>query len=325
MRHVVMLLCLLAVAACGGTPRPFEHDPSRVSYGRQLRDKVEVAISPPRNMPDEMGERVAAALAIELQSYGIVAAVAPAEAPIQLEGVMSTRDAGMSIEVQVDWRIRGKPRTDEPVTIKTRAPPEDYAQQAERLVSRIAQQAAPRVATLIGKPPNFIPKAPGQVAAGITIPYEFPPDPAAAPPPDGAVPTSTTTPTPVAAKPAEQQVKVFVVPVTGAPSDGNRQLTSGMRRALGSSKLVITDQADSEAFAVAGTVSLTQIDERTGKLVVKWVVKDPAGKTIGDIEQSNPVPMAAAKGSWAGFGDIVASAASEGVLQLLEKAINRPR
>eukprot|EP01036_Dinobryon_divergens_P045740 gene45740-61141_t len=163
MRHVVMLLCLLALAACGGTPRPFEHDPSKISYGRQLRDKVEVAISPPRNMPPAMGERVAAALAIELQSYGIVAAVAPAEAPIQIEGAMSTRDAGMSIEVQVDWRIRGRPRTDEPATVKTRAPPEDYAQQAERLISRIAQQAAPRVATLIGKPPNFIPKAPGQV------------------------------------------------------------------------------------------------------------------------------------------------------------------
>ncbi len=325
MRHVVMLLCLLALAACGGTPKPFEHDSSQISYGRQLRDKVEVAISPPRNMPPEMGERVAAALAIELQSYGINAAVAPAEAPLQVDGVMSTRDANMSIEVQVDWRVRGRPRTDEPATVKTRAPPEDYAEQAERLVSRIAQQAAPRVATLIGKPPNFIPKAPGQVAAGVTIPYEFPPDPAAAPPPDGTVPTSTTTPTPVAAKPAEPQLKVFVVQVTGAPSDGNRQLTSGMRRALGSSKLVIVDQADGEAFSVVGTVNLTQIDERTGKLVVKWVVKDPAGKTVGDIEQANPVPMAAAKGSWAGFGDIVASAASEGVLELLEKAINRPR
>ncbi|MDO8973061.1 hypothetical protein [Reyranella sp.] len=326
MRHVVMLLCLLALAACGGSPRPFEHNPSQVSYGRQIRDKVEVAISPPRNMPPQMGERVAAALAIELQSYGIVAAVAPAEAPIQVDGVMSTRDAGMSIEVQVDWSIRGKPRTDEPATVKTRAPPEDYAGQAERLVSRIAQQAAPRVATLIGKPPNFIPRAPGQVAAGVTIPYEFPPDPAAAPPaPTDGPPTTTTVPTPVAAKPAETQVKVLVAPVTGAPSDGNRQLTSGMRRALGSSKLVIVDQAEEGAFTVVGTVNMTPIDDRMARLVVKWIVKDPAGKNVGDIEQSNPVPLAAAKGSWAGFGDIVASAASEGVLQLLEQAINKPR
>jgi len=325
MRHVVTLLCLLALAACAGSPKPFEHNSSQISYGRQLRDKVEVAISPPRNMPPEMGSRVAIALAIELQSYGIVAAVAPAEAPIQVDGVMSTRDANMSIEIQVDWRIRGRPRTDEPATVKTRAPPEDYAEQAERLVSRIAQQAAPRVATLIGKPPNFIPRAPGQVAAGVTIPYEFPPDPAAAPPPEGSVPTSTTTPMPVAAKPAEPQVKVLVAQVTGAPSDGNRQLTSGMRRALGSSKLVIVDQAEGDAFTVVGTVSMTPIDDRMARLVVKWIVKDPAGKNVGDIEQSNPVPLAAAKGSWAGFGDIVASAASEGVLELLEKAINKPR
>jgi len=329
MRHVVMLLCLLALAACGGAPRPFEHDASQVSYGRQIRDKAEVAISPPRNMPPEMGERVAAALAIELQSYGIVATVSPAEAPIQVDGVMSTRDADMSIEVQTDWRVRGRPRTDEPATVKTRAPPEDYAQQAERLISRIAQQAAPKIATLIGKPPNFIPRAPGQVAAGITIPYEFPPDPAAAPPPDGTAPPATpgATPgaTPAAAKPAEPQVKVFVAAVTGAPSDGNRQLTSGMRRALGSSKLVIVDQAEGEAFTIVGTVSMTPIDDRMARLVVKWVVKDPAGKNIGDIDQSNPVPLAAAKGSWAGFGDIVASAASEGVLELLEKAINKPR
>lgn len=325
MRHVVMLLCLLALAACGGSPRQFEHNPSQISYGRQIRDKVEVAISPPRNMPPQMGERVAAALAIELQSYGIVAAVDPAEAPIHVDGVMSTRDAGMSIEVQVDWRIRGKPRTDEPATVKTRAPPEDYAEQTERLISRIAQQAAPRVATLIGKPPNFIPRAPGQVAAGVTIPYEFPPEPAAAPPPEGAVPTSTTVPTPVAAKPAEAQVKVLVAAVTGAPSDGNRQLTSGMRRALGSSKLVIVDQAEEGAFTVVGTVNMTPIDDRMARLVVKWIVKDPAGRNVGDIEQSNPVPLAAAKGSWAGFGDIVASAASEGVLQLLEQALNKPR
>jgi len=76
---------------------------------------------------------------------------------------------------------------------------------------------------------------------------------------------------------------------------------------------------------VVGTVNLTPIDDRMANLVIKWILKDPAGKNVGDIEQANPVPLAAAKGSWAGFGDIVATAASEGVLELLEKAINRPR
>jgi hypothetical protein len=318
MRHVVIVLCLLALAACAPPPRPFEHDNSEAPVRRMPQDKTELAIAPPRNMPPEMARRVAAALAIELQSYGVVAAVKPASAPIQVSGVMSTRDAEVGIEIQIDWRIDGAPASQEPATSKTRARPEDYAEANERLVSRIAQQAAPRVATLIGRPPTFQARSPGQVAAGVSVPEEPPPDlaPAMA---SANVPGSAPTP-----PQQERQVKVLVAPVTGAPSDGNRQLYSGMRRALGSSKIVIVDAAGADIFTVVGAVNLTPIDDRMGQLVIKWLVKDPAGKNVGDIEQSNPVPLAATKGSWAGFGDIVATAASEGVLELLEKAINRP-
>lgn len=319
MRHVVIFLCGLVLSACS-VPRPFEADHSGGAPYRSPQDKIELAIGPPRNMPPEMGRRVAAALAIELQSYGVVAAVQPAEAPVQVGGVMSTRDSGEGIQVQIDWRIEGKPATQEPAVTRTHTRAEDYAEISERLVSRIAQQAAPRIATLIGRPPNFQPRSPGQVAAGVSVPLESADalSIAGTPGTPGATPAAATTP-------AQPQVKVMVAAITGAPSDGNRQLHSGMRRALGSSKIVIVDTAGADAFIVTGTVSLTPIDGKTGQLVVKWVLKDPSGKNVGDIEQSNPVPLAAARGSWAGFGDIVATAASEGVLELLEKALDRPR
>jgi hypothetical protein len=239
---------------------------------------------------------------------------------------MSTRDSGETgIEIQIDWRIDGAAKTQDPQTSRTKARPEDYGEASERLVSRIAQQAAPRVATLIGKPPTFLARSPGQVAAGVSVPMEEPVDPvtatAMAAASSGAPPPSSTQPAP----PQGAHVKVMVAPVTGAPSDGNRQLYSGMRRALGSSKIVIVDAAGADVFTVIGNVNLTKIDEQRGQLVIKWLVKDPAGRNVGDLEQSNPVPLAATKGSWAGFGDIVATAASEGVLELLEKAFNRPR
>ena len=316
-------LCAL-VAACGAPPRAFEPDETTYTPRRPLRDKIEVAIGAPRNMSPAMAERVAAALAIELQAYGIVAAVQPANAPIQVGGTMSTRDSESGIEIQVDWRVEGAPKTQEPAVTRTRARPEDYAEESERLVSRIAQQAAPRVATLIGRPPNFQARGLGQVAAGITVPEEQPVDPvtatAMAAASSGANPT-----TPAASQSQEPQVKVMVAPVTGAPSDGNRPLYSGMRRALGSNKIVIVDAPGNEVFTVSGTVSLTQIDDQRGQLVIKWFLKDPSGRTVGDLEQSNPVQLAATKGSWAGFGDIVATAASEGVLELLQKALTRGR
>ncbi|MFO1086633.1 MAG: hypothetical protein U1E21_18935 [Reyranellaceae bacterium] len=328
MRHVVTLVCLLLVAACAAPPRPFERDDSDAPVRPLPRDKTEVAIALPRNMPPDMARRVAASLALELQSYGVVAAVQPAQAPIQISSTMSTRDAGeTAIEIQVDWKIEGAPNPQESTT-KTLARPEDYAEATERLVSRIAYQAAPRVATMIGRPPNFKPRSPGQVAAGVTVPEEPPPD-LTVPPVAGLAPVTATGP-PTPALPGQPQtqevrVKVLVAPVTGAPSDGNRQLYSGMRRALGSSKIIVVDAEAPDAFTVVGTVTVSPVDERTVQLVIKWIVKDPSGKTIGDLEQANPVPAAATKGSWAGFGDIVATAASEGVLELLEKAINRPR
>ena len=313
MRHVVTFLCCVVLAACMAPPRPFEPDNSESSPYRSPQDKTELAIGAPRNMPPEMGRRVAAALAIELQSYGVVAAVQPADAPIQIVSVMSTRDAGDGIQIQVDWRVEGKPATQEPAVTRTHTRAEDYAEASDRLVSRIAQQAAPRIATLIGRPPTFQPRSPGQVAAGVSVALEEATAAAAGTPPAAAATDAT-----------QQQIKVMVAPITGAPSDGNRQLYSGMRRALGSSKIVIVDAAGADTFTVVGTVSLTPIDEKMGKLVVKWLLKDPSGKNVGDIEQSNPVPLAAARGSWAGFGDIVATAASEGVLELLEKALTRP-
>ena len=328
-RLLALLLGLALLSACAAPPRPFEHDSSVTTNRRLARDKVELAIGAPRHMPSEMGERVAAALAMELQAYGIIATVQPADAPIQVNGTMSTRDSGESgIEIQIDWRIDGAPKDQDPQTSRTRARPEDYGEQSERLVSRIAQQAAPRVATLIGKPPTFMARSPGQVAAGMSVPMETPVEPVTATPIAAA---SSGVPSPSSAQPQPQpqvqeaQVKVMVAPVTGAPSDGNRQLYSGMRRALGSSKIVIVDAAGAGVFTVIGNVNLTAIDDQKGQLVIKWLVKDPSGRNVGDLEQSNPVPLAAAKGTWAGFGDIVATAASEGVLELLEKAINRPQ
>ena len=81
------------------------------------------------------------------------------------------RRFGTGIEIQIDWRIDGQAEVAGPGRSARRARNrEDYAEASDRLVSRIAQQAAPRIATLIGKPPTFQARSPGQVAAGVSVP-----------------------------------------------------------------------------------------------------------------------------------------------------------
>jgi hypothetical protein len=330
MRHAVIALACLLLAGCAGTPRPFEHDSGNDAAYRARRDQIEVSIGTPAHMPAQMGERVAAALAVELQAYNIVAAVQPTPAPLKVTSAMSTRDAtmGTGIVIEIEWFVLGKGSDREgPAISRTVTQPQDYAEASDRLVSRIAQQAAPRIATLMGKPPTFEARSPGQIAAGANAPQaeaEGPVQPATA-----VAATSGAAPAPPSATQtppgSQQQVKVMVAPVEGAPSDGNRQLFGGMRRALGSTKIVVMDAAGGDTFTVAGKVKLTPIDDSRGQLDVSWVLKDPAGKEVGKVDQSNPVPLAAARGSWAGFGDIVAQAAVEGVLDLLEKALGKQR
>ena len=334
MRHVVIALaCCLLATGCFSTPKPFEHNSADDDAFRPKRDQVEVSVAAPANMPARMAERVAAALAIELQSYNILAAVQPTPAPLRITSAMSTRDASMGtgIEIEIEWLVVGKSGNPEgPAISRTVTQPQDFADASDRLVSRIAQQAAPRIATLMGKPPTFEARSPGQIAAGANLPQtevEGPVQPATAAAAPGAAgsappPPSAATQTPPA---NQRQVKVVMATVEGAPSDGNRQLFSGMRRALGSSKIVVMDAGGSDTFTVSAKVKLTPIDDSRGQLDITWVLKDPAGKEVGKVDQSNPVPLAAARGSWAGFGDIVAQAAVEGVLDLLEKALGKPR
>ena len=72
-----------------------------------------------------------------------------------------------------------------------------------------------------------------------------------------------------------------------------------------------------------GTDRLELVRRSDGHTTV--IVDKLGGKEIGKVDQSNPVPVAATKGTWAGFGDIVAMAAVEGILELIEKANSRPR
>src|SRR3954447_18825925 len=109
MRHVVTLLAALLLAACGPTPKPFSHEAADDVAFRPKQDKNEVIVATPANMPGKLGEKLAAALALELQSYDIVAAVQPAQAPLKLAGATSTRDAGfgLGIEIQIEWYLLG--------------------------------------------------------------------------------------------------------------------------------------------------------------------------------------------------------------------------
>jgi hypothetical protein len=114
-----------------------------------------------------------------------------------------------------------------------------------------------------------------------------------------------------------------VLPITG-PS-GGREMAQAMRRALGESQMVLTDSAESHVFQVQGSIELDPAADGRQRVVVRWTVKRGDGTQIGDLEQANTVRAGALQGNWDKLAPIVALAAVDAVVELIERDRSRAR
>jgi hypothetical protein len=136
--------------------------------------------------------------------------------------------------------------------------------------------------------------------------------------PTSAAPPAAAPPAPATA--AAKFPRVRVLTVTGAPGDGNRALTAGMRRALGEQQIVLVDAADATTMTVIGSVEISPPAEGAQRIVIRWVLKGPGGEQLGDLEQANTIKAGALNGEWGGVAHVIALAASEGILDLMTRA-----
>ncbi len=107
--------------------------------------------------------------------------------------------------------------------------------------------------------------------------------------------------------------KVQVVPVTGAPGDGNVALTQQMRTILARLGPVVQDTAAGADFIVRGTVKLVPIAGGQQRVEIQWSVAVPSGDERGRVVQLNDVPAGSLNGYWGDVATAVAQEAAGGV------------
>lgn len=328
------LLLAATLTACGGSSRPAEpRYASRLDAPPQLagihndHEAPEFTIALPTGPTHDVAVKLATALVIAMQDHGIVATLAEGPYLKRINAVVTTRDAGNDIQIDVVWTVRDARGTqiggnEQRVAGK----PQDWAEGSDRLISRIAIQAAFRIARQLGRgdianvPIAALPDAIGPGTIPPPPGTEGPPAPAPAPgtPEESAAapPTSTAAARPPAAAAASNAARVFVVTVSGA---GSRPMTSAMRRALGESQMVLTNRAEPGGYQVQGSVEVSPPAEGRQRIVIRWIVKRSDGTQIGDLEQANAVRAGSLDGSWDRLAPIVALAAVESIVDLINR------
>lgn len=325
MPRALLALCLLALAACGETPKPFRpDDKGGVTHPDAVIETPEFAILAPQGVTDSIAQRLPIAILLALRGQGIVATTNANGAPRTIEVAGQPRQSDGDLRISWVWTVRdakgGLIGRHEQIVSAT---PDEWLDGSDRLISRVAARGAYAVADMLGRadPAN----APAGAQTTVLQPTEVPPaggvpgitTAAATPPIPGEAPAVTVPPR---SGPAARFPRVRVVAVTGAPGNGNRSLTAGMRRALGESQVVLVDAPDATTMTVAGSVEISPPAEGKQRIVIRWVLKGPGGDQLGDLEQANTIKAGALNGEWGGVAHVIALAASAGILELLERA-----
>ncbi|MEZ5910421.1 MAG: hypothetical protein R3D31_16605 [Hyphomicrobiaceae bacterium] len=180
----------------------------------------------------------------------------------------------------------------------------------------IVQSIAETVATDIGR---WLPtQAPATPVAAVGTPQPAsvrPGQPATLPPPARTAalqpPPATTTGSIPAA------VTAVVVPVRGAPGDGNAALAAALQRELSQGGVTLARARAPGAYMVQGIVAMGKATNGRQSIKIEWRVKDPAGKSLGTVSQKNDIAQGSLDGAWGKTADAAASAAAQGILKLI--------
>jgi hypothetical protein len=119
--------------------------------------------------------------------------------------------------------------------------------------------------------------------------------------------------------------RVYLLPVRGAPGDGNDSLTARMRDSLGDYGILAQEVADGAGFAADGRVNVVPVGRGMQRVEILWIVSRRDGQELGRVLQMNEIPSGLLDRHW---GDIAFAAAAEaagGVQRVIENAGGMPK
>ncbi len=158
-------------------------------------------------------------------------------------------------------------------------------------------------------------KTTSQVAA--SLPHGGSATPVAAVSESTPAATASTAPAPATLPKANG---VLVTPVAGAPGDGQRSLTTALKKRLYAGGIKLANGVTENVYMVKGTVSLSDAAGGKQSIRIDWLVLDPSGKRLGTVSQQNTIPRGSLNGPWGAVADAAAGAAADGIIKLLPKS-----
>lgn len=279
----VLCAVLGLLTACGDLPRPFAGYPGAQAVRLSQPPPARLAVVRPDNalLPDQAAAGFAKAVAEQLIQKEVPAVSMPAQKGDWRLVVSAELDAGQVTPV---FTVLDPFGHDSGQTQGRKVPAAAWAAGTPATLQQAAIAAAPAIADLL-----------------TTI----------------EAARRASDPNSLTNRPA----RIAVPDVTGAPGDGNLQLSRQMRQQLGKYSLQIQDS--SPDFTVTGQVLTVPIAGQMQRIEIQWKVTDAGGREAGLLVQLNEVPAGSLDRNWGDVALVVAQEAAGGVKDVVLRQTGR--
>ncbi|MEX2630744.1 MAG: hypothetical protein WD341_12465 [Tistlia sp.] len=113
--------------------------------------------------------------------------------------------------------------------------------------------------------------------------------------------------------------RLAVLPVTGAPGDGNETLTAALVLVLERAELPVVEARAEGDLAIQGSVAVTPAGAGQERVAIVWRLLDADDSELGKISQENTMTAGTLEGPWGRIAALVARGAADGLTDLLNR------
>lgn len=277
------LLVAVLLPGCGDLPQPFRGNPGGQARRLAAPPAYRLAVPAPTAalLTDAGANAFASALAGALEAAE-VPAVAAEPNPLDWRLAVTAEREGRNVVPAYALAD-----ADGRVLASARGgavPVADWGSGNDAVLKRAASRDAPAVAALLGRA-----DAAGRSADPATLVAGGPP-------------------------------RLRLVPVRGAPGDGNRALTDRIADVLNNAGFALQDRAEGSAFAVQGVVEAVNTTPGKQRIEIQWIVTRRDGEELGRAVQINEVPRGSLDRYWGDVAYVAAQEAGGGVKQIISNA-----
>ncbi|WP_431281590.1 hypothetical protein ACQW02_19575 [Humitalea sp. 24SJ18S-53] len=286
MRPIVIPILLLALtSACGTLPQPFRGNPGAEARRLAAPPAYRLAVPAPEEamLTDNGAGTLAVALATALEGAE-VPAVPGTPTPLDWRLLIKAEQDGGNIRPR--YVLTDADGRELGVTAGPPVPLRAWGEEQEVTINAVAASAAPLISTMLAR---------ADAARRFADPDSMR---------AGGAP------------------RLRLMPVRGAPGDGNLALTAKLSEFLPREGFQLQDIADGAAFAVEGVVRVARDREspREDQADIQFIVTRRDGIELGRVAFVNNVPTGSLNGLWGDVAYVIAQTAAPGIKQVISTA-----